>query len=1431
MKIQLLFILLICTSCFFKSDRVHVSSSDEYEGPIKARIHTIKVLNNQKLYIEGQDLDSIRQIRLKTPSGENHLFEIESQNSGQLFALGTQNIMLALNTIFSLVISDANASSTFSIEFTLQDGAVTASKLNSMDAEAGQILRFDGRSWRPSDLWTFLQYAGNWDADLNNPDLTTGGSANQYYIVTTAGTTDLFGGDGSDSWQVGDWVVWNEFLNQWEKIDNASYVTSFNGRRGEITPQMGDYSWEQIDKALSSLEDIGDVDSSGIAVGKVLKWDGAQWVVGDDLVDGGADSVDSSIIADGAIVDDDISVSAGIAQSKIDGLSSDLASKLSLSGGTLTGNINMGVNNIVTDGLVDGVDVSAMNSQVGALSTSVDNKEDAISAGTSGQYFRGDKTWQDLDKAAVGLDNLTNDAQIPLSALDSGPLADSSADIPTSGAVKTYVDNAMLGLSTGDFKADGTIAMTGDLDLGNNKAKFKSNNNNYVDLKAPDSLAGAYSIIFPLTDGNSGQVLTTDGSGVLSWSTPTGGDVSGITAGVGLTGGGSSGNITVNADVGTGANQIVQLDTSGRLPAVDGSQITNIPILDTLMTGFTTASNDPVDASDTLKVAIEKLQQQVSDNSSDIAFNEGLVNIDLATKEDAISAGTSGQYFRGDKTWQALDKAAVGLDNLTNDAQIPLSALDSGPLADSSADIPTSGAVKTYVDNAVSGLSTGDFKADGSIAMTGDLDLGNNKAKFKSDNNNYVDLKAPDSLAAAYSIIFPPTDGDSGQVLTTDGSGVLSWSTPTGGDISGITAGVGLTGGGSSGNITVNADVGTGANQIVQLDASGRLPAVDGSQLTNIPILDTLMTGFTTASNAPVDASDTLKVAIEKLQQQVSDNSSDIAFNENLANIDLATKEDAISVGTNGQYFRGDKTWQNLNTSVVAEGANQYFTSARARNAVVLNDTSGNETQQAPSISAMKSYIADNSGAGTVSSISGGAGLSDGPITTTGTIDVNVDNSTLEIISDIVRVKDGGISTSKISSGAVNDSKISDMNASKLTGTLSADRLPANVVQLDGSNRLPAVDGSQLTNLPAANLTVENRNRNYTLATRDRGKLLLVTGNTNLTLPSARSIGNGYTVTIKRGNSANNVLILPNNGSETIDGLSLQGLFEPYSALQLVSTGSEWLVSYSKGRVLEIAPDDICPTGYILIPGNATLGTSDFCVMRFEAKQVSGAPSSRQTGAPWVYHNPTNAFNACNNLNGLTIDEGFLFTGTFALISNREWMTVARNAELTDSNWTGGVVGSGNMFVGHTDSGPNSNLAVSDSTDPYTGTNNSASDSIVGQMQRRTLNISSNTGEEESIWDFAGNVSEWVDWDSSDNTLTLGPGDISISWRSLSDLGGNKIDALDLQPSTLYTGIDSFSQRHRGLGRWVGGNNNLRVAARGGYRSIGEYNPECSHYF
>lgn len=57
------------------------------------------------------------------------------------------------------------------------------------------------------------------------------------------------------------------------------------------------------------------------------------------------------------------------------------------------------------------------------------------------------------------------------------------------------------------------------------------------------------------------------------------------------------------------------------------------------------------------------------DNTSDAAKPVSTLQAAaIAAKEPTITAGTNSQYWRGDKTWVALDKAAVGLGNVTNTA-------------------------------------------------------------------------------------------------------------------------------------------------------------------------------------------------------------------------------------------------------------------------------------------------------------------------------------------------------------------------------------------------------------------------------------------------------------------------------------------------------------------------------------------------------------------------------------------------------------------------------------------------------------------------------------------------------------------------------------------------------------------------------------------
>jgi hypothetical protein len=80
---------------------------------------------------------------------------------------------------------------------------------------------------------TGLVYKGLWDANLNNPLLTSGiGIVGNYYIVSTAGTTNL---DGITDWQIGDWAIFvANSPDLWQKIDNHE-VQAYNTVKDEST--------------------------------------------------------------------------------------------------------------------------------------------------------------------------------------------------------------------------------------------------------------------------------------------------------------------------------------------------------------------------------------------------------------------------------------------------------------------------------------------------------------------------------------------------------------------------------------------------------------------------------------------------------------------------------------------------------------------------------------------------------------------------------------------------------------------------------------------------------------------------------------------------------------------------------------------------------------------------------------------------------------------------------------------------------------------------------------------------------------------------------------------------------------------------------------------------------------------------------------------
>jgi len=194
-----------------------------------------------------------------------------------------------------------------------------------------------------------------------------------------------------------------------------------------------------------------------------------------------------------------------------------------------------------------------------------------------------------------------------------------------------------------------------------------------------------------------------------------------------------------------------------------------------------------------------------------------------------------------------------------------------------------------------------------------------------------------------------------------------------------------------------------------------------------------------------------------------------------------------------------------------------------------------------------------------------------------------------------------------------------------------------------------------------------------------------------------------------------------------------------------------------------LADGSTCPAGYIVVPGSSLYNTNAFCVMKYEAKYnvSSGTAVSTIASTPWESISQTNALTAataaCSGCH---------------LITESEWLSIAQNVMSVGSNWSGGTVGSGSMYRGHTDSTPFNTLAASTDNDGYSGTGQTAAE------QRRTLTLTNG----EVIWDLAGNVWEWTD----NTTEGAGnqPGASGYAWRNWNALSvqGN----LSPNPSPSY---------------------------------------------
>lgn len=217
----------------------------------------VQLINNQ-LVITGTGLDLVSNVNINGTSF-NQNFSIESKTSTQIIANPLNNFTFDVAKVFNLILSDAVASSSYTIDFSLCNSTLGTKSFDcTVVPNDKEVLSYDSVSgkWKPRAL-NGLSYLGVWDATGSAPTATTSG---EYYLVSVAGS----------GYAVGDWTVYNG--TTFDKVANGGGVSTVFGRTGAIISVKGDY-------VLNKMGDV-DLTTTPPSANQYLKFDGTNWIPG-----------------------------------------------------------------------------------------------------------------------------------------------------------------------------------------------------------------------------------------------------------------------------------------------------------------------------------------------------------------------------------------------------------------------------------------------------------------------------------------------------------------------------------------------------------------------------------------------------------------------------------------------------------------------------------------------------------------------------------------------------------------------------------------------------------------------------------------------------------------------------------------------------------------------------------------------------------------------------------------------------------------------------------------------------------------------------------------------------------------------------------------------------------------------------------------------
>jgi hypothetical protein len=369
-----------------------------------------------------------------------------------------------------------------------------------------------------------LNYQGTWNASTNTPTLVSStGTKGYYYVVDVAGTTNL---DGITDWQVGDWAIFNGSV--WQKVDNTDAVSSVNGQTGTVV-----LTTTNINEGTNLYYTDARARASNSA-GTGISYDSATGVITNSAPD------QTVALTDGTAID----VTGTYPNFTINNTAPDQVVSLTGAGTTSI------------SGTYPNFTITSNDSKVGDVVGPASATDNALARydTTTGKLIQNSAVIVDDSNNMSGVNTLTT-------------------------ANLIVNDDTTLGGSNTDT-LDVRARIVSDLDPNTNNAKdIGSSGRNWRDgffgrtLHTVNlELTGTTS--FDGSQGTSGQVLTSAGTGnTPTWTTPTTGTVTSITAGTGLTGGTitTSGTIAIDSTVVTTTGSYAN---PSWITSLDGSKIT-----------------------------------------------------------------------------------------------------------------------------------------------------------------------------------------------------------------------------------------------------------------------------------------------------------------------------------------------------------------------------------------------------------------------------------------------------------------------------------------------------------------------------------------------------------------------------------------------------------------------------------------------------------------------------------------------------------------------------------------------------------------------------------------------------------------------------------------------------------------------------------------